>query len=113
MLEKIGYKQYLETAYEDAEARISNIEELGTSILELENLLGELSLRDYLENVSLVSATDDLQENQDYIKLMTIHNAKGLEFPVVFLVGAENETFPGSSKFLVKKIWKKKEDCVM
>lgn len=99
LLGKIGYKQYLETAYEDAEARISNIEELGTSILELENLLGELSLRDYLENVSLVSATDDLQENQDYIKLMTIHNAKGLEFPVVFLVGAENETFPGSSKF--------------
>ncbi|KDE71378.1 ATPase AAA, partial [Fusobacterium necrophorum DAB] len=99
LLEKIGYKQYLETAYEDAEARISNIEELGTSILELENLLGELSLRDYLENVSLVSATDDLQENQDYIKLMTIHNAKGLEFPIVFLVGAENETFPGSSKF--------------
>lgn len=99
LLEKIGYKQYLETAYEDAEARISNIEELGTSILELENLLNGLSLRDYLENVSLVSATDDLQEKQDYIKLMTIHNAKGLEFPVVFLVGAENETFPGNSKF--------------
>lgn len=99
LLEKIGYKSYLETAYEDAEARISNIEELGTSILELENLLESLSLRDYLENVSLVSATDDLQENQDYIKLMTIHNAKGLEFPIVFLVGAENETFPGSSKF--------------
>ncbi|KXA16502.1 putative ATP-dependent DNA helicase PcrA [Fusobacterium equinum] len=99
LLEKIGYKQYLETAYEDAEVRISNIEELGTSILELENLLGNLSLRDYLENVSLVSATDDLQENQDYVKLMTIHNAKGLEFPVVFLVGAENETFPGGAKF--------------
>lgn len=99
LLEKIGYKQYLETAYEDADVRISNIEELGTSILELENLLGNLTLRDYLENVSLVSATDDLQENQDYVKLMTIHNAKGLEFPVVFLVGVENETFPGNSKF--------------
>lgn len=100
LLEKISYKKYLEDIYDDAEGRISNIEELGNSIIELENLLGSLPLRDYLENISLVSATDDLQENKDYIKLMTIHNAKGLEFPVVFLVGAENETFPGFSKLL-------------
>lgn len=100
LLEKIPYQNYLQESYEDAESRISNIEELGASILELENLLGNLPLRDYLENVSLVSATDDLEEKQDYVKLMTIHNAKGLEFPVVFLVGAENETFPGVSKLL-------------
>lgn len=100
LLEKILYKKYLEDTYEDAEGRIANIEELGNSIMELENLLGTLPLRDYLENVSLVSATDDLQEDKNYIKLMTIHNAKGLEFPVVFLVGAENETFPGFSKSL-------------
>lgn len=103
LLEKIAYQKYLEDSYDDAEGRIANVEELGTSMIELENLLGNLSLRDYLENISLVSATDDLQENKDYVKLMTIHNAKGLEFPVVFLVGAENETFPGISKLLDEK----------
>ena len=56
-----------------------------------------VTLREYLENVSLVSAIDDLSEDDDYIKVMTIHNSKGLEFPVVFITGAEDEVFPGKN----------------
>ena len=85
------YKKYLETNYEDYESRIENVEELRTSIVELEKIVENLTLREYLENVSLVSATDDLDCTKEYVKLMTIHNSKGLEFPVVFLVGMEDE----------------------
>ena len=95
LLDKIKYIEYVKDTYDDADARIENIEEFKNSILELENVVGVLRLSEYLENVSLVSATDDLEEEKDYIKLMTIHNSKGLEFPIVFLVGFENEIFPG------------------
>ena len=96
LLDKIKYIDYVKETYEDADARIENIEEFKNSILELENVVGVLRLNEYLENVSLVSATDDLEDEKDYIKLMTIHNSKGLEFPIVFLVGFENEIFPGA-----------------
>ena len=96
LLDKIKYIDYVKETYDDADARIENIEEFKNSILELENVVGVLRLSEYLENVSLVSATDDLENEKDYIKLMTIHNSKGLEFPIVFLVGFENEIFPGT-----------------
>ncbi|WP_300361561.1 ATP-dependent helicase [Fusobacterium sp.] len=101
LLEMINYKGYLEGNYEDYESRIENIEELKTSIVELEKIVDNLSLREYLENVSLVSATDDLDEEKEYVKLMTIHNSKGLEFPVVFLVGMEDEVFPNTLKVIL------------
>ena len=96
IVKTIGYKDYLTSSYDDYENRIENIEELKNSIVELEKVLENMTLRDYLENVSLISATDDLDGEKDYVKLMTIHNSKGLEFPVVFLVGAEDELFPGA-----------------
>ncbi len=95
----IGYYSYLKSNYGDeAEARIENVEELKSSIVEMERKTDFLSLKEYLENVALVSATDDLEESRDYVKLMTIHNSKGLEFPIVFLVGMEDEFFPGTRK---------------
>ena len=103
LIDKIHYIDYINETYDDAEARIENIDEFKNSILELENVVGELRLNEYLENVSLVSATDDLEEKSDYIKLMTIHNSKGLEFPIVFLVGFENEIFPGARAMLDEK----------
>ncbi len=101
LVSKIEYRKYLESSYEDSESRIENLEELKNSIVELEKIVEPLSLREYLENVSLVSATDDLEEEKEYVKLMTIHNSKGLEFPVVFLVGIEDEVFPNASKVIV------------
>ena len=95
LITSIGYEDYLKNAYEDYEGRSENIEELENSIIELENMADGMTLRDYLENISLVSATDNLNEDMDYVKMMTIHNSKGLEFPVVFLTGMEDEVFPG------------------
>ena len=101
VIKKVGYFSYLNSSYDDAETRIENIEELKNSIIELESVVDNLTLREYLENVSLVSATDDLDSEREYVKLMTIHNAKGLEFPVVFLVGMEDEIFPNTTKVMI------------
>ena len=103
LIDKIKYIDYIKENYSDAETRIENIDEFKNSILELENVVGELRLNEYLENVSLISATDDLEEKSDYVKLMTIHNSKGLEFPIVFLVGFENEIFPGTRAMFEEK----------
>jgi DNA helicase-2/ATP-dependent DNA helicase PcrA len=90
MIEKTRYLDGL-----DEDGRVENVLELKNSIIEQENRESGLQLGEYLENISLVSTTDNLEENQDYIKLMTIHNSKGLEFPIVYLVGMEEDIFPG------------------
>ena len=95
LINKIKYYDYLDSTYEDAESRRENIEELKNSIKEMEEVVETMTLREYLENVSLVSATDNLEDERDYVKLMTIHNSKGLEFPNVFIAGMEDEIFPG------------------
>ena len=101
LIKRVGYFSYLNASYgAEAEGRIENVEELKNSIVELEKTVDFLTLREYLENISLVSATDELEGEADYIKLMTIHNSKGLEFPVVFLTGVEDDIFPGSKKVL-------------
>lgn len=101
LIRRIGYFSYLNSTYgAEAEGRVENVEELKNSIVELEKTVDLLTLREYLENISLVSATDDLEGESDYVKLMTIHNSKGLEFPVVFLTGVEDDIFPGSKKVL-------------
>ncbi|WP_291259160.1 ATP-dependent helicase [Fusobacterium sp.] len=96
IIRSINYNDYLIANYEDYEVRKENIEELKSSIVELEKVIENMSLREYLENISLISATDNLEDEKDYVKLMTIHNSKGLEFPIVFVVGAEEGIFPGS-----------------
>ncbi|MDO4588870.1 MAG: 3'-5' exonuclease, partial [Fusobacterium sp.] len=104
LIKKIKYYDYLESNYgEEAESRKENVEELKNSIIEMENVIETMTLREYLENVSLVSATDNLEEDKDYVKLMTIHNSKGLEFPNVFIAGMENEIFPGQRAFFEPK----------
>lgn len=75
--------------------RIENIDEFKNFILEFENVVGELRLNEYLENVFFISVIDNLEEKSDYVKLMIIYNLKGLEFLIVFLVGFENEIFFG------------------
>ena len=99
ILEKTNYMNYLSTYDEKFEVRMDNVRELRTSIQEMENseqYEGFISVGEFLEQTALVAATDDLDEDTDYIKLMTIHNSKGLEFPNVFLVGMEDELFPSS-----------------
>lgn len=78
----------------ESQTRIENIKELISVSLEFEAQNEDQSLEAFLSNVSLVSDLDNLEQNADHIVLMTIHSAKGLEFPVVFMVGLEEGVFP-------------------
>lgn len=93
LIDNINYIDYLNTT-EDSEDRINNVYELINSIKTMEKNIGFLSLEDYLENIILQSSTDNLEDDENYIKLMTIHSSKGLEFKTVFLVGLEQGNFP-------------------
>lgn len=95
-LNKTGYTKALELENTvEAESRIENLEEFLTVVMEFEEEAAENTLGDFLESVTLSSDIDNLDEEQDYVTLMTLHSAKGLEFPVVFLVGMEEGIFPG------------------
>ena len=96
ILNKSGYTKALELENTvEAESRLQNIEELLTVAMEFEEEFAENSLNDFLENMALSSDVDNLEESDEKVTLMTLHSAKGLEFPVVFLVGMEEGIFPG------------------
>jgi len=95
VLQDTGYVQELETeGTEEALARIENIDELISKAVAYEEGTDEPSLSGFLEEVALVADIDDLDENGDHVVLMTLHSAKGLEFPKVFLAGMEDGLFP-------------------
>ena len=95
-LKKTGYSKALEQEDTiEAENRIENLEEFLTVAIEFEEESAENSLSDFLESMTLSSDLDNLDDVQDSVTLMTLHSAKGLEFPVVFLVGMEDGIFPG------------------
>ena len=95
-LNKTGYTKALENENTvEAESRIQNLEELLTVAMEFEEEYSEDSLGDFLEGITLSSDIDGMEESEDSVTLMTLHSAKGLEFPVVFLVGMEEGIFPG------------------
>jgi DNA helicase-2/ATP-dependent DNA helicase PcrA len=93
LLEKSGYKAYILNE-EDGEDRWDNILELYTVAKEYNTSAPEEALTAFLEKVSLVSDVDELEENPDVVTLITLHQAKGLEFPVVFIVGMEEGLLP-------------------
>ncbi|CUX46787.1 DNA helicase PcrA [Clostridium sp. C105KSO13] len=99
IIEKTGYVEELEADdKEDAQARIENIDELISKIAVYEENSQDRdekpTLSGFLEEVALVADIDSLDENQDYVVLMTLHSAKGLEFPHVYLAGMEDGLFP-------------------
>ena len=99
IIEETGYVESLEAEdSEEAEARIENIDELMSKIVAYEDACEEMNepptLSGFLEEVALVADIDSLDENSDYVVLMTLHSAKGLEFPHVYLAGLEDGIFP-------------------
>ena len=95
-LNKTGYTQSLKNENTiEAETRIQNLEEFLTVAMEFEKESAENSLPEFLESISLSSDTDNLEDTDNMITLMTLHSAKGLEYPTVFLVGMEDGVFPG------------------
>ena len=96
ILDDTGY--VLELAAEntdEANGRIENIDELVSKIVEYQENAEDPVLSEFLEEVALVSEIDNLSEDSSYVVLMTVHSAKGLEFPYVFLCGMEDGLFPG------------------
>ena len=95
-LNKTGYTKALELENSvEAETRIENLEEFLTVAIEFEEQEADNTLAEFLENITLSSDIDGMEDQEDSVTLMTLHSAKGLEFPVVFLVGMEEGIFPG------------------
>ena len=95
IIKETGYVSELEAeGTDEAQARIENIDELISKAVAYEESTDEPSLNGFLEEVSLVADIDNLDENSDYVVLMTLHSAKGLEFHNVYLAGMEDGLFP-------------------
>lgn len=97
IIETVGYNDYIEAeseSDEQATERRQNIDELISKAVQYEETVDEPSLSGFLEEVALVADIDNLDENNDMVSLMTIHSAKGLEFPIVYLAGMEDGLFP-------------------
>ncbi len=101
VLDKSGYLKSLEESKSlEDESRIENLKELVSDAVDFEKSNEEdKSLSSYLEKVALVQDMDSMDEENNYVMLMTVHSAKGLEFPVVFMVGMENGMFPSMGCF--------------
>ena len=96
VLEKTGYITMLEQSKDERdESRVDNVHELKSSILAYESESGDSSLPGYLSSIALYTDVDSMDREEDCVILMTIHSAKGLEFPVVYVVGMEEGLFPG------------------
>lgn len=96
VLETTKYLDYLSEDPESYEDRVNNIKELSSMFIKYQEESEEPDLSDFLEDVALISDIDSYNENEDAVVLMTLHSAKGLEFPVVFIPGMEEGIFPGA-----------------
>ena len=96
VLDKSGYLKSLESSYSvEDRARIDNLNEFISAASEYEENNPDDTIYDYLENLSLISDMEKTEDKDNSILLMTMHSAKGLEFPVVFVVGMDEGLFPG------------------
>jgi DNA helicase-2/ATP-dependent DNA helicase PcrA len=94
-IERTGYRAVLESeATDEAYARLENLEELAAVAAEVEAVSGEGTLEAFLQHLALQTEVDTFEERPDRVTLMTLHSAKGLEFPVVILAGLEEGLFP-------------------
>lgn len=104
MLEKTGYVAALKAENDaQSENRIDNLGEFLNAIIEFENEEADPSLANFLETISLTSDIDDLEDEDDSVTLMTLHSSKGLEYPVVYIIGLEEGIFPSDKSILDNK----------
>lgn len=96
LLDRSGYAEYLKNQGDEGTQRLENINELKSTMAAYEEDCDEPSLSGFLEEISLYTDIDKLDSDADYVVLMTMHSAKGLEFPVVFVAGMEENIFPSS-----------------
>ncbi len=96
IISETKYFEYLAEDPETEEDRKNNINELSSMFIKYQEEEEDFELSDFLEDVALVSDIDSYNEDDDCVVLMTLHSAKGLEFPVVFIPGMEEGIFPGN-----------------
>jgi DNA helicase-2/ATP-dependent DNA helicase PcrA len=113
LIDRTGYIRELQNEKTiEAQSRIENLEEFTTVTREFDQSAEEPTLRAFLEHVALMSDVDSYQEDADAVTLMTLHAAKGLEFPCVFLAGLEEGIFPHSrSLYDVKALEEERRLC--
>ena len=101
VLDKSGLKRELENEKSlDSELRLENLMEFKSITASYEARTGSVNLNDFLEEISLIADISEHQDNDNVITLMTLHSAKGLEFPVVFIIGMEEGIFPHQNAFI-------------
>ena len=112
VLERSGMKKELESskALED-EIRLENLMEVKSITASFEERTGSANLGDFLEEVSLIADISNHTEDGDVVTLMTLHSAKGLEFPVVFLVGMEEGLFPHNMSLMENNLEEERRLC--
>lgn len=96
VLDVTKYLDYLQEETETYEDRVNNIKELSSMFIKYEEESEDANLSEFLEDVALISDIDSYNEDEDAVVLMTLHSAKGLEFPIVFIPGMEEGIFPGN-----------------
>ena len=95
LVKQTGYTKALELeSTTQAETRLENLDEFLTVAIEFEDEAAENNLAEFLESITLTSDVDELEDTDEAVTLMTLHSAKGLEFPVVFLIGMEDRNIP-------------------
>ena len=101
ILEHTDYKNYLIAEKDDYEQRIENIDELSSNIIKFQEDYGDdATLGAFLEEISLMTDIDNYDAETDSVVMMTLHSAKGLEFPVVFIPGMEDGVFPSMATIM-------------
>jgi DNA helicase-2/ATP-dependent DNA helicase PcrA len=101
LLKQVGYIDMLSEDEEENENRLQNIDELGSVLMDIQKETPDKGIEEILQDIALYSAQDDIMEG-NYVSLMTVHTAKGLEFPVVFVVGLGEGVFPNQRAVIEK-----------
>ncbi len=100
LVDELGIlRMFKEENTQESMARWENINELLSALSDFSNTNKDAKLEQYLEDISLISDIDNYEESQNVVTMMTVHSAKGLEFPIVFISGCEEEIFPLSNRF--------------
>ncbi len=103
LVDELGIlRMYKEENSSDSQARIENINQLLAALNEFSEANKNAKLEEFLEEVSLINDVDNYEEEQNSVTMLTVHSAKGLEFPVVFISGCEEDIFPLSNRFMTE-----------
>jgi len=104
IIDSLNYKNYLDTTTEEGLERWQNIKELIGIAYNFDKFSPKEGFENFLESISLLQEADNFDKNANKLTLMTLHSAKGLEFPIVFIPGVEESLIPHENLYIIRKI---------